>query len=254
MPLIIILLVVLVSLDSRALRVLIDPGHGGTDQGASAGPIREAQVVLQIAQELARQLKGNPQFQVFMTRNSDRSLSLQERVKKAEEFSAEILISLHANSAPDPRLRGMEVYFQNQMPLAEENYYLANVENQILETPVPGASGALSKHSDVSEILADLQRQGRIKLSLSFAEILRASWPGSIKQAPFYVLNQPKSAAILIEVGFLSHPGEATDLLKPSIQQDLARRIYESLIKYAASGPQRKIHLTRQASLKRGLR
>lgn len=228
------------SFQAGALRVLVDPGHGGIDRGASSGSIHESHLVLQIARELSNQLTRDPQFQVSMTRDSDRTLSLPDRVRKAEEFSADILISLHANSAPDRKIQGMEVYFQNQMPLAEENYYLANVENQILVTPNKYSSRLLSKLSDLNEIVADLERQGRIKLSLSFAEILRGSWPGSIKQAPFFVLNQSKSAAILIEVGFLSHPTEAKNLSNPQLQKDLAKRIYESLVKYVAKMRMRK--------------
>lgn len=216
-----------------AIHVLLDPGHGGTDKGAVYGQARESKVVLQIAQELELILKKDPQFEVSLTRSSDQYLSLQERVKKSEELDADILVSLHANAAPDRKIKGMEIYFQSQNPLPEENYFLGQVENQIITaSSQTQTDGALSRSSDVLGIVNDLRRQGRIKLSLFFAEILNRNWSGSIKQAPFFVLNQPKSPSVLIEVGFLSHAEEAKSLMNPTVQRELAQKIYQSLIKY----------------------
>ena len=219
-----------------AFRILIDPGHGGTDHGATYGAAQESKLVLKVANELKQKLSNDIRFSVEMTRNSDQLIPLSERVKKAEQFSADLFISLHANANPDRKVKGMEVYFQNQMPIEEENLFLANEESQWLPVTTNNEKITptdLNKSSDINTIIDDLKRQGRIKLSLYFSEILKQNWSGHIRQAPFYVISKTRVPSILIEIGFLSHAQEAEKLISKKTQQELADKIYQSVIKYA---------------------
>jgi N-acetylmuramoyl-L-alanine amidase len=225
------------SLNAQALQVMIDPGHGGIDSGTFHSGIQEKDLVLKVADYLKTLLADNPQFSVQMTREKDQHLSLQDRVKKAEKAQADLFISLHANSNPDKRVKGIELYFQNSLPPDEESLVLAEQENQ---TEIAGpdnkhhaSTEAPSKKGDILAIVDDLHRQYRAKSSLKMTQFLSTDWPHSaIRQAPFYVVSKTTMPAVLVEVGFLSHPDESKKLNTPKYQQEIARKIYKAVLQY----------------------
>ncbi len=224
-------------MNARALQVMIDPGHGGVDSGTYHSGIQEKDLVLKVAGYLKTLLADNPQFSVRMTREKDQHLSLPERVKKAETNQADLFISLHANSNPDRRVKGTELYFQNSLPPDEESLMLADQENQ---TEKPGADGkehvateAPSKKGDIMAIVEDLHRQYRAKSSLKMTQLLSTDWPHSaIRQAPFYVVSKTTMPSVLVEVGFLSHPEESQKLNTAKYQQEIAQKIYKAVLQY----------------------
>lgn len=221
---------------------MLDPGHGGIDRGAVYGPAKEADLVLTVAEKLKTLLEKDPQFKVTLTRNLNKSLSLPQRVAMAEQVKADIFVSLHANAAADQRAKGVEFFFQNYLPPDEESLYLASQENQIvtngnevLDIPVED----LSKKSDVTAIIEDLNRQHRIQSSLRLSQTLNTIWTNDakspqavIKQAPFYVLSKTSMPSVLIEIGFLTNPTEAKKLLTAEYQKNLAQKIYSALLTY----------------------
>jgi N-acetylmuramoyl-L-alanine amidase len=223
---------------AQALEVMIDPGHGGIDSGTFHSGIQEKDLVLKVAGYLKTLLADNPQFSVQMTREKDQHLSLPERVKKAEKAQADLFISLHANSNPDRRVKGTELYFQNSLPPDEESLMLADQENQAER---PGAEGkgpaaameAPPKKGDIMAIVEDLHRQYRAKSSLKMTQLLSIDWPHSaIRQAPFYVVSKTSMPSVLVEVGFLSHPEESKKLNTPKYQQEIAQKIYKAILQY----------------------
>jgi len=223
--------------NAQALQVMIDPGHGGIDSGTSHSGIQEKDLVLKVAGYLQTLLDGNPQFSVAMTRQKDQHLSLQERVKKAENAQADLFLSLHANSNPDKRVQGTELYFQNSLPPDEESLVLAEQENQSEKTSGleknTEAIEAPSKKSDILAIVDDLHRQYRAKSSLKISQLLALDWPQSaIRQAPFYVVSKTTMPSVLVEVGFLSHPEESQKLNTPKYQQEIAQKIYKAVLQY----------------------
>lgn len=228
------------SLQAQALHIMLDPGHGGLDTGAVYGTAREADLVLQVAMKLKALLGKDSQFQVSITRTQDRLLSLPERVKMAETSKADLFVSLHANAAGDSRARGVEFFFQNNLPPDEESLFLASQENQTWSSVNEGQSQGEepSKKSDVAAILEDLQRQYRIESSLRLTQTLTEVWrqdggkSPAIKQAPFYVISKTSMPSVLIEIGFLSHPNEAKKLLTAEYQNQLAQKIYRALVTY----------------------
>ncbi|HEY8272340.1 MAG TPA: N-acetylmuramoyl-L-alanine amidase [Pseudobdellovibrionaceae bacterium] len=224
------------SFRAQALQVMIDPGHGGLDSGTSHLGVQEKDLVLKVSSYLKTLLEENPQFNVEMTRETDQQLSLRTRVKKAEKAQSDLFISLHANSNPDMRIKGTELYFQNSLPPDEESLILAEQENQA-ETTAAEAKTALqdspSKKGDIRAIIEDLHRQYRAKSSLKITQILAADWSHSaIKQAPFYVVSKTSMPSVLIEVGFLTHPEEAKKLNTPKYQQEIAQKIYKAVLQY----------------------
>jgi N-acetylmuramoyl-L-alanine amidase len=226
-----------ISFRAQALQVMIDPGHGGIDSGTAHLGVHEKDLVLKISEYLKTLLEENPQFSVQMTREKDQHLSLQARVKKAEKAQSDLFISLHANSNPDMRVKGTELYFQNSLPPDEESLLLADQENQA-ETAAAGpeATASLdspSKKGDILAIVEDLHRQYRARSSLKITQLLATDWSrAAIKQAPFYVVSKTSMPSVLIEVGFLTHPEESKKLNTPKYQQEIAQKIYKAVIQY----------------------
>lgn len=228
---------------SWALHIMLDPGHGGIDTGAVHGPARESDLVLKVAQRLKTLLEKDAQFKVSITRGHDRNVSLSTRVQLAEEAKADLFVSLHANAASDQRAKGVEFFFQNNLPPDEESLYLASQENQLItntqELHELSGGDELSKKGDVAAILEDLHRQHRMKSSLRLTQTLNHVWSrdtqapqASIKQAPFYVISKTSMPSVLIEIGFLTNPREAKKLLTSEYQNDLAQKIYSALVSY----------------------
>jgi len=223
------------------MEIMIDPGHGGIDTGTAHLGVKEKELVLKVATYLKILLEDNPQFDVKMTRTTDQHVSLKERVHKAENAQADLFISLHANSNPDNRVRGTELYFQNSLPPDEESLVLADQENQMesAQDPHHAHTDSPSKKSDVLAIVEDLHRQYRAKSSLKMTQLLSDGWKqsenlakASIKQAPFYVVSKTTMPSVLIEVGFLTHPEEAKKLTSPKYQQEIAQKIYKAVLEY----------------------
>lgn len=231
------------SFPASALHIMLDPGHGGVDTGAVHGPAKEADLVLKIAQRLKTLLEKDSQFQVSLTRVLDKNISLPSRVKMAEEAKADLFVSLHANAAADQRAKGVEFFFQNNLPPDEESLFLASQENQMIlnSQELHSISGGdeLSKKGDIAAIVEDLQRQNRMMSSLRLTQTLTQVWgndvtasQATIKQAPFYVISKTSMPSVLIEIGFLTNPREAKRLLNSEYQNDLAQKIYSALLSY----------------------
>lgn len=230
---------------AASLNIAIDPGHGGSDSGAVYGRAKESEIALKVAQELKKQLDTDPNFSASITRDGDKNLSLQERVQFAEKARADLFLSIHANSSPDQRARGVEFYFQNHLPADEETLYLAAQENQMQkmnETAIESASDP-TKKNDVLAIIEDLKRQHRIQSSHALSRTLFMAWQNStdkidsnvIRQAPFYVVSKTNVPSVLVELGFITNPHDSQKLINPDYQKEIARRIYQGLKNYKSN-------------------
>lgn len=220
--------------------ITIDPGHGGSDNGAVYGKAREADITLNVAKLLQKNLNANHGVIAKLTRNKDITLSLPERVEISTGEKSDLFVSLHANASPDQRARGLEIYFQNQMAADEEAMYLAHLENQLVKDPHREADNNLEKKSDVLAIIEDLKKQANMKKSFSLSQVLLKNWledgttktHNIIRQAPFYVVSKTDAPAVLVELGFISNPKESLRLVQPSYQADLAARLAKGLLEY----------------------
>jgi N-acetylmuramoyl-L-alanine amidase len=224
------------------LHVALDPGHGGLDKGAIHSSIKESELVLLVANKVKSLLGKNENVRITMTRTEDQSVSLSDRVKIAEANHVDIFVSLHANAANDQRAKGVEFFFQNNLPPDEESLYLANLENQTnaaLNQTLNVEKQELSKKGDISAIIEDLHRQNKMMSSLRFSKTLNDFWqngnksnPATIKQAPFYVISKTTMPAVLIEVGFLTHPKEVKQLARPEYQDQIAEKISNAILTF----------------------
>jgi N-acetylmuramoyl-L-alanine amidase len=217
-----------------ALTIAIDAGHGGTDAGATRGGVREATVVLGISQNLEKILNADPEYSAFLTRPDNSVLELQHRVKKAQKNNAQLFVSIHANSSPDPHTQGMEIYFRNELAPNEESLRLAHHENQNEILKKKRAKG------DVTSILHDMQKSMNTLKSFELSWHIVDHWKvpfskkrnDTVKQGPFYVIQQDTIPSILIEIGFVTNEKEAKRLNTASYQKEIAQAIYQGLKDY----------------------
>lgn len=219
--------------------VVIDPGHGGPDHGArGADGTLEKDVVLGVARRIGAALDAAGVAVVY-TRSDDRFVSLPERTRIANESQAALYLSIHANSSSDPEVRGPETYFLSVDASDEEARKVAVAENRVFDRP-----GAAPDSGDlVGAILGDLIRTEHLRASSQAAiaiqsELARLPGPDrGVKQAPFVVLMGVNMPAALIEIGFLTHAGEARRLGRPSHQRALALGVARAVARHVA-GPE----------------
>jgi N-acetylmuramoyl-L-alanine amidase len=214
-------------------RIVIDPGHGGRDPGA-IGPsgLMEKDVVLKVAKRLGNKLKKRG-YQVFLTRERDIYLPLEERTAIANTKKADLFVSIHANASRKRGARGIETYILN-FPSDEEAMELAARENAI----------STKKLTDLQIILYDLMLNAKVNESSRLAHHVQQSMNLSlnrrkssrrgrgVKQAPFYVLMGARMPAILAEVSFISNRSEERRLKSLKYLNKIAAAIAEGLNGY----------------------
>lgn len=228
-----------VATSSAAPLVVIDPGHGGAQAGASSP---DGLVEKNIALALARRVKGALERElkatVVLTREQDSLVLLPDRVTFANRRKPDAFVSIHANSMPTQRQRllheGIETYFLSAAASGEEARKVAARENAEAGGQPKGVGG-----DTLSFILADLQRAethaDSSRLAYAVQEALIAQTGAvdrGVQQAPFYVLMGLDAPAVLIEVGFISHPDESKRLSDTAYQERLARAIAAGLTKF----------------------
>jgi len=227
-------------------RIVIDPGHGGHDPGA-VGPkkLYEKNVVLDIALKLRKILQKNPMNEVFLTRESDIYLPLEERTAIANKKNADLFISIHANASPNREARGVETYLLNWTD-DEEAMKVAARENKISLRKMR----AMKKQFDILEtIKTDLMRENKRDESVKLANYIQRSIISGVnekykniidhgvKQAMFYVLLGANMPSILAEVSFISNPQEENLLSNETYREEIAKALAEGIDTYFKSSP-----------------
>ena len=214
-------------------KIVLDPGHGGKDPGAIAFGLKEKDIVLRVAKNLAYHLNQDLGAEVILTREEDVFLPLEERTAIANTNDADLFISLHINAHPSPKVNGFETYFLN-LSTNEEAMRVAAREN------------ATSAHqmSDLQDILSDIMQNSKINESSRLAQFVHRSIASGlaqppykiknmgVKQAPFYVLIGAGMPAILIELAFISNPGDAKLLADDSFIDRLTAEISQGILQY----------------------
>ncbi|MGB2928100.1 MAG: N-acetylmuramoyl-L-alanine amidase, partial [Desulfobacterales bacterium] len=215
--------------------IVVDPGHGGHDFGSSGylKKVYEKDIALQIAGRLAKKIQKKLSYEVLMTRNNDRYLTLEERTAIANTKNADLFISIHANDSENQSTYGIETYFLN---LATDNS----------EITVAARENATSKKniSDLQTILTDIMQNTKINESSLLASYIQDSSYNylrsrythvknkGVKKAPFYVLLGARMPAVLIETSFISNPRECKRLSSASYQDHLCEGIMNGIRKY----------------------
>ncbi|MEI7999101.1 MAG: N-acetylmuramoyl-L-alanine amidase, partial [Candidatus Omnitrophota bacterium] len=217
--------------------VIIDPGHGGKDPGAKGyAGVREKDVVLDIGKRL-KELLSDAGLKVVMTRDSDEFISLNGRTEIATKAEADLFISIHANSNPARRTRGVEVYYvktHDKRDLDEEQ----RLKNEKLFLKSLHATNSIM----VRNIVADMMYQLKIAESARLAMRIVHDTSSEIeipnrgaRHSRFFVVRNTLMPAVLIETGFLTNKQEEKKLNTSEYREKLAESIARSILTYASS-------------------
>ncbi|MBT8118502.1 MAG: N-acetylmuramoyl-L-alanine amidase [Gammaproteobacteria bacterium] len=223
----------------RDVIIAIDAGHGGKDPGATGrSGTHEKIVTLQIAKRLEKDINAQRGMKAVLVRKNDRYMRLRDRIHKARDHHADMMISLHADSFPDPRARGSSIYALSvDGATSETARMLAEKENaaDILFGDVDLAV----EDQMVKEVLFDLSLTGTIESSLDIgSEILgqlktvNRVHKKKVQQAGFAVLKAPNIPSVLLETAFISNPREEKNLRSAAHQKKISKAITRGVNKY----------------------
>jgi N-acetylmuramoyl-L-alanine amidase len=230
----------------RDIIVVVDPGHGGKDPGAvGAKGEREKDVVLSIAQLLAKRLKREKGFDVKLVRNDDFFVPLRKRVEIARKHKADMFISVHADAAPRLTASGASVYCLSEGGATSATArFMAQRENG---ADLLGATSLLNlkdKDPMLAGVILDMSMNATIAASLQLGNTVLGSLAGittlhqkRVEQAGFAVLKSPDVPSILVETGFISNARDSQRLVTARHQQAVADGLFEGLQRYFQKNP-----------------
>jgi N-acetylmuramoyl-L-alanine amidase len=217
-------------------RVVIDPGHGGFDSGAvGLSGLKEADVNLQVGKQLADSLNSRSNIQAFLTRRGDYFVPLSERTVVANQYRADLFVSIHINANENRTAKGSETYFCAEKASSEEAQRVAEFENSVIkyEDEASYKEGMI----DLEDLLFRAERKLYWRQSERFAV---ASQKGleknsdvksrGIHSANFYVLKKNRMPSILLEVAFISNPEEEALLKKPEFISATVKQVTDQLL------------------------
>ena len=224
----------------RKLVVAIDAGHGGKDPGA-LGPsgVREKNVTLATARELARQINADPGMRAVLIRDGDVFVPLKQRYMKARAAQADLFISIHADAAQNDAANGASVFvLSTRGASSQAARWLADQENA---ADLVGGVSLDQKDPNLAAVLLDLSQSATMRASDDIAgEVLGAlknvgkAHKPAIERANFVVLRSPDVPSMLVETGFITNRGEEQKLNDPAYRSRLAAAIASGVRKYFA--------------------
>jgi N-acetylmuramoyl-L-alanine amidase len=223
--------------EGRGIRtVVIDPGHGGAEVGAKGpGGTLEKDVTLAIGRKLRSALTNGLGLQAFLTRDRDQEVPLDDRTAFANNYKADLFVSIHANASAARGARGSEVYFLSYQASDEESRRLAAAEGGA----IGGGPGGYAGSSDLALILWDMAQAEHLEESSALATRINeelAEVTGSqgrgIKQAPFRVLVGAGMPAVLVEIAFISNAEEEKLLKSEDYQNKVTAALVKGIARY----------------------
>lgn len=215
--------------------IVIDPGHGGDDNGArGAQGTLEKNVTLTVARRLKAAIEARLGTRVLLTRDGDQTVGLDQRAAVANNNKADLFISLHANASVRPAVAGAEVFY-----LALEGYgEAAQRAAQAPRDALPVVGGGTR---DIEIIPWEMAQARYIDQSGAFARAIEGTLrervpmsPRALQQAPFRVLVGANMPAVLVELGFLTNPQQEQQLLADDHQNALTQALVEGIVRFRA--------------------
>ncbi|MGH7739699.1 MAG: N-acetylmuramoyl-L-alanine amidase [bacterium] len=211
----------------RVRRIIIDPGHGGIDRGATGYDKRytEKQATLYIAKRVTELLRQDKSLEVFMTRTTDHYITLKYRTTFANEHKADLFVSIHCNANPNTRAHGTETFV-----------YSSKASNNVAEVAAARENG----HTDFLDFIQNDLRHNAFRVrSYLLAEMVDerirdrlGQHIRRIQQAPFYVLARVGMPSILIETAFITNPKEEKKLEDSAWRDRIAHAIADGILAY----------------------
>jgi len=222
--------------------IVLDPGHGGKDQGAR-GPtgLIEKDVTLDICRKLKRYLELSGEYEVILTRNGDFSLPLKVRTGVANNARADLFLSIHLNAIMRPDAWGSETYYLSLDESDAQSMTIEFENRDLAESLIEGESEQEIQDSDLEMMLWDLAQTEFVEDSFRVAKyiqeelnVLAGIRNRGVKQAPLKVLKGATMPAVLIEIAFISNPDEERKLRDYRFKQRAVRSIGRAITRYDA--------------------
>lgn len=219
---------------STGLRtVVIDPGHGGDELGTQgARGTLEKEVTLAVARRLRTLIESRLGLKVFLTREDDRTMTLDDRSAFANNHRADVFLSIHANSAARPALKGAEVYYLTVERADAEARKRADEDAATL----PALGGG---NRAIDLILWETAQARYLEQSAALAGFIEQSLaprvemsPRAVQQAPFRVLVGANMPAALVEIGYLSNADQEAQLASGAYQDHVAQALLDALVRF----------------------
>jgi N-acetylmuramoyl-L-alanine amidase len=215
-------------------RVVLDPGHGGHDVGTH-GPsgLYEKDLVLDISQRLATLLQDRLGSEVLLTRNDDTYIPLEGRTKIANDYKADLFLSIHANSSPVKSVTGVETYYLN-FTTSRTALDVATRENATTESSIFDLKDVLEKIALKEKIDESREFASRLQTSLyTLTKAGSSTKNRGVKKAPFVVLIGAQMPSVLAEIGFLTNASDEALMRKNEHRQKIAEALYKGIAAYA---------------------
>lgn len=242
---------------NRDVVIAIDAGHGGEDPGA-IGPTGtyEKDVVLKIANELAKEINAQQGMKALLIRTGDYYIKHRKRFEKARDHSADLFVSIHADAFHSRKVHGASVYILSQRGASSEAAkWLAAKENK---SDSIGGVVIEDKKDMLSQVLYDLSQNAAMEESHKAAQSVHASMKKVVKlhghgfgQANFLVLKSPDVPSMLIETGYISNPGDEKNLKNPAHVKKLTKQITQGIRQYFYQSPPPNTWIAAQAKGKK---
>jgi len=222
--------------DHARRKIVIDAGHGGKDPGATGvRGTEEKDINLKAALELARLLKEEGTFDVMLTRADDTFVPLSDRSRLANEFGADLFVSLHCNASPHKRDNGFEVYFLSEKATDPAAQQLADFENSVVEL-----EGKNKQDVDAELLLMEMSKTENVNAGSELAGLMAKELQrrldiadNGVKQAGFYVLRGTHAPAILFEMAYLTNKRDEAKLESAKYRRRLVDGVYAGILDYA---------------------
>lgn len=224
--------------DHRKFTIVIDPGHGGIDSGATGKDNSVEKIItLEFSKELKKKLEQSDKYKVFMTRNDDTYLRLDERAKIAQDRHADLFISVHADTVSQKWVSGATVYTLSEK--ASDALASAVAERENLSDTLAG--GALpDDKKEVADILLDLVQRETKAFSNRFASELVDALSDTVgminnshRSAGFRVLRSYDVPSVLLELGYLSNTHDAGNMLDSAWREQAVGAIVKAIDTYS---------------------
>jgi N-acetylmuramoyl-L-alanine amidase len=221
-----------------SLAIVLDPGHGGIDSGAtgSTGAL-EKNITLQFSKLLGKKLEEAGLYEIYYTRTDDSFVALGERVGMARSLDARLFVSIHANSFSSQAVRGTVIYTVSDDASDKMAAEIAASENQ--SDILAGLDIDEDDSDGVMDILIDLTRRETRNFGVVFARNLVKELSSTTKmfkiphqQAGFKVLEAPNVPSAMVELGYLSNAGDEELLLSDEWREKAADSIVRAISSY----------------------
>ncbi len=228
---------------ARMVTIMLDPGHGGEDPGATGqAGTHEKNVVLSIARRLRKRIEAEPNMRTVMTRDGDYFIPLGQRVEKARRVQADLFVSVHADAFTNRTAHGSSVFVLSEHGASSAAArWLARRENA---SDLIGGVDLKVKDPYLARTLLDLSQTATSNDSMKLGRDVLGQLgdvnplhQGRVEEAAFAVLKAPDIPSILVETDFISNPEEERRLNDDAYQDVIADAIFKGVKNYFAKNP-----------------